>query len=351
MANDKDTLIGMGFDSARVEWALKATGNRGLQPAMDHLFENEGKSIPDLGSVSESTSRPARDAMDVDDDEDAEALKSLGAKSIKCSECGKVFRNTAVAQFHAEKSGHDQFEESTEEIKPLTEEEKKQKLAELRQKMVEKRAKKAEEEAKEHKISETIRRKTGKDMGQIKEEMEKKQALKDAEQKKKDKIDDARAKAAIKAQIEADKKARAEKFAREKALRHGQEIIDAPAAAPVPSASTSVPSGIAGKDFKETRLQIRMSTGGQPYTTTLPSDAPLREVAEFLAGQVLAVDVETISLMQHFPRKAFSQSDFSKSLRELGLTPSAVLIATLLEYAQPCMLYNVYYPNAIPFCH
>ncbi|KAJ7497953.1 ubiquitin-related domain-containing protein [Mycena galericulata] len=336
MANDKDALMGMGFDAARVDWALKATGNRGLQPAMDHLFEHEGQPIPDLSAVTESTSRPARDAMDVDDDEDAEALKSLGhvkvndveAKSIKCSECGKVFRNTAVAQFHAEKSGHQEFEESTEEIKPLTEEEKKAKLAELRQKMIEKREKKAIEDAKEQKASETLRRKAGKDMGQIKEDMEKRQALKDAEQKKKDKIEDARARAAIKAQIEADKKARAEKFAREKALRHGEEIVDAPAAAPVASASTAPHTGVAGKDFKETRLQIRMSTGGQPYTTTLSSDAPLREVAEFLAGQSLAVDVETIAFAQHFPRKAFSKSDFSKSLRELGLTPSAVLIAT-----------------------
>ncbi|KAJ7355800.1 ubiquitin-related domain-containing protein [Mycena albidolilacea] len=337
MANDKDALLGMGFDVARVEWALKATGNRGLQPAMDFLFENEGKEIPDLSSVSESTSRPARDAMDVDDDgEDAAALESLGvkvandveAKSIKCSECGKVFRNTALAQFHAEKSGHQEFEESTEELKPLTEEEKKQKLAELREKMAAKRATKAVEEAKEAKANETLRRKTGKDMGAIKEEMEKRQALKDAEQKKKDKIEDAKAKAAIKAQIEADKKARAEKFAREKALRHGEQIIDAPAAAPAASTSNAPASGVASKDFKETRLQIRMSTGGQPYTTTLSSDAPLREVAEFLAGQSLAVDPETISFAQHFPRKAFSKSDFSKSLRDLGLTPSAVLIAT-----------------------
>ncbi|KAJ6474682.1 ubiquitin-related domain-containing protein [Mycena vitilis] len=336
MANDKDALMGMGFDAARVEWALKATGNRGLQPAMDHLFANEGQPIPDLSAVSESTSRSAGDAMDVDDEEDAEALKSLGlkatsdveAKSIKCSECGKVFRNTAVAQFHAEKSGHQEFEESTEEIKPLTEEEKKQKLADLRQKMAEKREKKAIEDAKEHKASEALRRKAGKDMGSIKEDMEKRQAMKDAEQKKKDKIEDAKARAAIKAQIEADKKARAEKFAREKALRHGEEIVDAPAAAPVASSSAAPTSGVAGKDFKETRLQIRMSTGGQPYTTTLSSDAPLREVAEFLAGQSLAVDVETISFAQHFPRKAFSKSDFSKSLRELGLTPSAVLIAT-----------------------
>jgi hypothetical protein len=59
--------------------ALKATGNRGLQPAMDHILEHEGQPVPDLGGVTESSSTGARDAMDVDDEEDAEALKSLGA--------------------------------------------------------------------------------------------------------------------------------------------------------------------------------------------------------------------------------------------------------------------------------
>ena len=56
---------------------MKATGNRGLQPAMDHILEHEGQAVPDLGGVNE---QPAgRGPMDVDeDDEDAEALKSLG---------------------------------------------------------------------------------------------------------------------------------------------------------------------------------------------------------------------------------------------------------------------------------
>ncbi|KAF8484181.1 ubiquitin-related domain-containing protein [Gautieria morchelliformis] len=333
MSSDKETLLSMGFDSTRVEWALKATSNRGLQPAMDHILENEGKPVPDL-SAAVSSGGSSTAAVADEDDEDAEAVRAVygpggsgsvdpQAKSIKCSECGKIFRDAAIANFHAEKSGHDQFEESTEEIKPLTEEEKKAKLAELREKMAQKRAAKQAQEVLDNKANEAIKRKAAKDMGAIKEDLKAKEAIKEAAQRKKDKIEDAKAKAAIKAQIEADKRERAEKAAREKALRQGaQPLPSQPSSAPPASSST------AGKDYKETRLQIRLATGGPPYTTTLPSDATLREVAEFLAGQTLAVDVDNVSFAQHFPRKQFSPADFSRTLKDLGLTPSAVLIAS-----------------------
>lgn len=81
----------------------------------------------------------------------------------------------------------------------------------------------------------------------------------------------------MKAQIEADKKARAEKAAREKALREGKPLPEAgqPSTSAPAAATTSAPknAGMAGKDYPETRLQIRMTKGGQPYTTTLPSDS------------------------------------------------------------------------------
>jgi UBX domain-containing protein 1/4 len=152
-----------------------------------------------------------------------------------------------------------------------------------------------------------------------------------------DKIEDAKAKAAVKAQIEADKRQRAEKAAREKALREGKpepvRSASTSTASPLASPTEATSAGIAGKDFKETRLQIRMASGGQPYTTTLSSDASactnffrvqnweltflrlpwgnshvcvpraaLHEVAEFLAVQTLSVDVETVTFTQHFPR-------------------------------------------------
>ncbi|KAI9458407.1 hypothetical protein BJY52DRAFT_1186888 [Lactarius psammicola] len=363
--SDKDVLISMGFDPARVEWALRATNNKGLQPAMDFILEHNDDPIPDVtsGAAATSSAQPQSGPMDEDDDEETAALRAVygvspgaaaqaddsgagvEARSIKCSECGKIFKNTALANFHAEKSGHDQFEESTEEIKPLTEEEKQQKLAELRDKMNEKRAKKAAEDAKEAKANELIRRKAGKEASQIKEDLKNKQILKDLEAKRREKEDDKKALAAIKAKIEADKRERAQKAAQEKALREGAAP---PADAASSSATSAAPAtaSIPGREFKETRLQIRLATGGQPLTTTLPSDAScvfsvvrsnprenpdgrlslriaLREVAEFVAGQTLTVDVDTVTFTQQFPRKQFSSSDFSRSLRDLGLTPSA----------------------------
>ncbi|KAF8626557.1 hypothetical protein AX15_004806 [Amanita polypyramis BW_CC] len=335
MASDRDSLIAMGFDPARVEWALKATNHRGLQPAMDHILEHENDPVPDPNAVTQAQPPANASALDAEDEEDLEALQGVGAegiaaeaKTIKCSICGKVFKNTALANFHAEKSGHDQFEESTDEIKPLTEEEKRQKLAELREKMGEKRARKAEQDAKDQKANEALRRKAGKDMNKIKEDLKVKQAMQEADAKKREKIEEARARAAVKAQIEADKKARAEKAAREKALREGQSVEMISAAQSTPAvAATQTQSG-PSKDFKETRLQIRLASGGQPFTTTLPSDAPLREVAEYLAAQTLSINVDTVTFTQTFPRKTFTLADFSKSLKELGLTPSAVLLAS-----------------------
>lgn len=62
------------------------------------------------------------------------------AKSLVCNDCGRKLRSHAQAEFHATKTGHMNFAESTEEIAPLTEEEKKAKLEELRAKAAAKRA-------------------------------------------------------------------------------------------------------------------------------------------------------------------------------------------------------------------
>lgn len=85
-----------------------------------------------------------------------------------------------------------------------------------------------------------------------------------------EKLEDQKARAAIKAQIEADKRERAEKAAREKALREGKAIPTS--SSPVPTIVPKANTGMKSSENPETRLQIRLATGGTPMTKTFPSD-------------------------------------------------------------------------------
>lgn len=248
-------------------------------------------------------------------------------QSLRCLDCGKVFRTTDEASYHGTKSGHENFEESTEEKKPLTEEEKKAKLAELREKAAARKAAAAKVDAEEQKQNNIIRKKQDKDLAAIKEEMKLKEAQKLAEAKRREKIEDAKAKAKIKAQIEEDKKARAEKFAKEKALRDGTALpgessATAPSGPKPPAANAVSAASTANK--KETRLQIRLPTGN-PVITTRQSEDTLQSVLEWIREQPNAAGIEgKISIT--YPRKVFTQAEMGKSLLELGLVPSSVLI-------------------------
>jgi len=92
-------------------------------------------------SAEEITAAEADAKAETDPSTEAAALKpGEEAKSLVCNECTRRFRSHAQAEFHASKTGHVDFAESTEEIAPLTEEEKKAKLAEMRQRSAEKRA-------------------------------------------------------------------------------------------------------------------------------------------------------------------------------------------------------------------
>ena len=108
-----------------------------VQGALDWLEKNQDKSMEEISATS------ANKTTLNDDDSSAEppALNpGEVAKSLMCEDCGRRFRSEAQAEFHAAKTQHINFKESTEEIAPLTEEEKKAKLAELRQKLAEKRS-------------------------------------------------------------------------------------------------------------------------------------------------------------------------------------------------------------------
>ncbi|ROW03173.1 hypothetical protein VPNG_08155 [Cytospora leucostoma] len=310
--SDLDTLLEMGFEKARAEIAIKKSG--GLQGALEWLEKNQDTPIEELQAPG--------------DDEDAEAtaaaIKGLEegqlAKSLACDDCGKKFRTTALAEFHASKTGHENFSESTEELKPLTEEEKKQKLDEMRAALAHKRAGQAEKDKEEAKRNEKIKQKATRESQDAKEELQRKEQIKEAARKRQEKLDDLEAKRRIKAKIEADKEERRRKAENAKAAREGVAPPAAAAAAPSQPAAPAQPKSSAS--YTEARL--RLQTPGGVVQKNFPAETTLFEVAQALqAEQGSAVSSFTIT----FPRKIFESGvDFGQTLREIGLVPSGVLI-------------------------
>lgn len=110
-----------------------------VQNSLEWLEEHQDKSIEEIKESS---------------DEPPALQPGEEARSLVCNDCGKKFRGQSQAEFHASKSGHVDFAESTEEIAPLTEEEKKQKLEDLRARLAEKRKGQSVQEKEEKKRNE-----------------------------------------------------------------------------------------------------------------------------------------------------------------------------------------------------
>ncbi|KAL2158208.1 hypothetical protein VTH06DRAFT_4528 [Thermothelomyces fergusii] len=312
--SDLDMLLEMGFERARAELAVKKGG--GLQQALNWLEENQDKPLEEL-----QASQAAGGGAEGGEEEGAASAIPPGttAASLVCNECGKKFRNRDLAAFHASKTDHTDFSESTEEIAPLTEEEKKAKLEELRQKLKEKRANQSIIEREEAKKNEQIRQKATRESQDIKEELQRKEQMREAARKRQEKLEDIEAKKRIKARIEADRLERKRREEEAKAMREGRPLPSqtAPPAAPAaPAASSS------GSSAATARLRLQTKNGN--LVKSYPSETTLFEVAQQIEAEIGA-PVQRFSLT--FPKKTFEAGvDFGQTLAEAGLAPSAVLV-------------------------
>ncbi|KAI9785740.1 MAG: hypothetical protein M1839_008757 [Geoglossum umbratile] len=315
--SDLSVLLDMGFEKERAELAVKKSG--GLQGALEWLEANQDKSLDEI-----RVSAPSNTGEDETDPtiEPEELKPGEVANSLVCNDCGRKFRSTAQAEFHASKTEHQNFSESIEEIAPLTEEEKKAKLEELRQKMAEKRARQTQTDREENKKNEAIRRKATQEVQDIKEDLRKKEQIKEAAAKRKEKQEELAVKERIRAQIKATQEERRLKAAREKAAREGQALPQEPDLESQSASAGSVGSAKPASTYSESRLRLQLPSGN--VQKTFPVETTLFEVAAALE-QESGASVE--SFTQTFPRKTFSQGvDFGLTLKEAGLVPSAVLI-------------------------
>lgn len=118
-----------------------------VQGAIEWLEKNQDRTLEEV---------TAQEASDEINPAIAPTPAAAGeeARSLVCNECGKRFRSNQQAEFHAQKTEHVDFAESTEEIAPLTDEEKKARLEELRRKLAEKRAGTSEQDKADQKRNE-----------------------------------------------------------------------------------------------------------------------------------------------------------------------------------------------------
>ncbi|XP_042228110.1 UBX domain-containing protein 1-like isoform X2 [Homarus americanus] len=327
------TLIEMGFSENSVKKALSATGGGGIEQAMEWLLahaDDPGINDPPAEEAPAPTTKTEEEKMDTTTTEGKEAgageegtAEEEGAKSIKCDDCGKLFQTSEEVEFHAVKSGHSNFSESTEEKKPLTEEEKLLKKRTLEDKIRQRRREREMEEEKEARDRERKRIQMGQEIAERKRNMQDQELKRIAEERKKEKMEDKIARQKVKEEIERDRQARKEMFGN-KGEEKSQAASVAPKPQPAPAAQTAPK-----KEYTTARLQIR-----------LPSGTPL--VQEFKAKESLSAVRLWISLNRQdglpadapfnlsmsFPRKVFSEEDMDKPLDILGLVPSAVLMVT-----------------------
>lgn len=128
----------------------------------------------------------------------------------------------------------------------------------------------------------------------------------------------------MRAQIEQDKRDRAERAAREKALREGRPLPGASAAPSAAASAAAAPPPRATSNASEARLRIR-GPGGM-WMGTLPAEATLADVEQAVnAAQGGSAQLEFSTA---FPRRKFTDAERGASLRELGLVPNAALDAS-----------------------
>jgi hypothetical protein len=245
-----------------------------------------------------------------EDQEESILPQELTAQSLICDDCGKLLRDASKAEFHAIKTAHQNFSESTKEIKPLTEQEKGAKLKELERRLAERREEKRLAQIEEDKRKESVRRANGIEMQLIREKMEKEQIAKDAELRRRQKEEDLQAKNAIRKQLELDKLER-QKEAEERKKR-AQGI-----AQPTPQ----IPISQSQKDYSETRIQIRIPNKS-PITNVFNANDKLSTVFEFVKQHYSG----PFKLIQNFPKMVLSDAESEKTLKQLNLVPSAALI-------------------------
>uniref|UniRef100_A0A1I8QCH6 UBX domain-containing protein 4 n=1 Tax=Stomoxys calcitrans TaxID=35570 RepID=A0A1I8QCH6_STOCA len=202
------------------------------------------------------------------------------------------------------------------------------KLAETRQILEQKRRERIEEEKRLEKERELERRKLGKDMQNLRA-WQKDQELKELKDSiKRDRLEEQAARERILAQIAADKAERALKFG--SGMDNSNQASTSQAAA---AACSSNLQQAAATD--ETRLQFRFASG-DCKTKNFKCSTTLSEIRDYVKTELLAgTGIKEFTLATTYPKREFTTEHYSKTLIDLELIPSAVILIIGKEATGP----------------
>ena len=237
------------------------------------------------------------------DDQSKPTEPAVPARSLRCEECNKLFRGAEDANLHAERTGHEAFSESSEEVKQLTPEEKAEQLKLLQDKLKKRREEKANQELADQAKSIKMHRESQRKMTELARIIEEKEMQKLIEQRKQEEI---LQKQRVLAQIEADKL--------ERKLRNAPAQPTQQPEMPAAAAVVRQPTG------NTSSLRIKFKDGSV-LTETFQASDKLSKVIEFIGSSKA---ISKFKLVLTFPRQELN--DKNKTLLELGLVPSANLV-------------------------
>ncbi|XP_017100541.2 UBX domain-containing protein 4 [Drosophila bipectinata] len=187
-------------------------------------------------------------------------------------------------------------------------------MAEVQKLLEEKRKERMEEERRREKENELRRRREGRE-ALAQQQLAKEQELKNMQERiRRERQEEMEARERIKAQIAADRAEQARRVT----------ISPEPVHAAPSTVSVTPDSSVSSVD--EARLQIRLP-GGIHHTKTFPAAEVLATVRVYVRNEMLAgSDGRDFTLATNYPRREFQAEDEVKTLIELNLVPSAVVL-------------------------
>ncbi|XP_065360492.1 UBX domain-containing protein 4 [Calliphora vicina] len=215
-----------------------------------------------------------------------------------------------------------------EEAKSQAAQDEEAKLAETRKFLEQKRRERIEEEKRMEKERELRRRKEGKDMQNLCA-WQKDEELKELKENiKRERLEEQAARDRIRAQIAADKAERAHKYAVENQAMTSNQAAQNPNTTKTINTSSATASD-------ESRLQFRLASGAS-NTHNFKCSTTLADIRDYVTREFLpGTGIKEFTLATTYPKRELTNEHNAKTLIELELFPSAVILIIGKEATGP----------------